>query len=107
MLNAESITLKDGTVLNITRYASQLIKKDTVQGIGHISGHSRTFNILGEGSGTGGGGQPSVFVRYTKSFLVSDSCALSPFLAATQKFDFSRIQNRSLDEIVHRTLVYP
>jgi len=56
VINAESITLKDGTVLNITRDATQLIKKDSVQDIGNISGHSGTFIILGEGSGTGGGG---------------------------------------------------
>lgn len=56
ILNAESITLKDGTVLNIKRDATQFIKKDNVQDIGNISGQSGTFIILGEGSGTGGGG---------------------------------------------------
>jgi len=56
LLNAESITLQDGTVLNIKRDATQFIKKDTAQDIGNISGQSGTFIILGEGSGTGGGG---------------------------------------------------
>ncbi|MFP5491439.1 MAG: hypothetical protein ACLGG0_08055 [Bacteriovoracia bacterium] len=42
--------------MNIKRDATQFIKKDNVQDIGNISGQSGTFIILGEGSGTGGGG---------------------------------------------------